>query len=34
MKVPSEQLSSVLGVRDVTFIRQGQSLAVVDHNLR
>jgi hypothetical protein len=30
MKVPSEQLRSVLGVRDVTFIQQGQSLAVID----
>ena len=33
MKVPAEQLGSVLGIRDVTFIQQGQSLAVVDEPL-
>jgi 3',5'-cyclic-AMP phosphodiesterase len=33
MKVPAEQLRSVLGVREVTFIQQGQSLAVIDKPL-
>jgi hypothetical protein len=33
MKVPAEQLQSVLGIRDVTFIQQGQSLAVIDKPL-
>jgi 3',5'-cyclic-AMP phosphodiesterase len=33
MKVPAEQLRSVLGIRDVTFIRQAKSLAVVDKPL-
>jgi hypothetical protein len=33
MKVPAEQLRGVLGVRDVTFIQQGQSLAVIDRPL-
>ena len=30
MKVPAEQLSSVLGIRDVTFVQKSHSLAVVD----
>jgi len=30
MKVPAEQLRRVLGIRDVTFVPQRQSLAVVD----
>jgi len=33
MKVPAGQLRSVLGIRDVTFVQQGQSLAVVDKPL-
>ena len=33
MKVPAEQLSSVLGIRDVTFVQQEHSLAVVDKPL-
>ena len=33
MKVPDEQLRSVLGIRDVTFIQQTRSLAVVDRPL-
>ena len=33
MKVPAEQLRSVLGIRDVTFVPQRQSLAVVDRPL-
>jgi len=30
MKVPAGQLRSVLGIRDVSFVQQGRSLAVVD----
>ena len=33
LKVPAEQLRSVLGIRDVTFVPQRQSLAVVDRPL-
>jgi Icc protein len=33
MKVPAEQLRSVLGIRDVSFIQQKHSLAVVDKPL-
>ena len=33
MKVLAGQLRSVLGIRDVTFVQQGQSLAVVDKPL-
>jgi Icc protein len=33
MKVPAEQLRSVLGITDVNFVRGKQALAVVDSNL-
>ncbi len=33
MKVPAEQLSGVLGIREVTYIQQKHSLAVVDKSL-
>jgi Icc protein len=33
MKVPAEQLRSVLGITDVNFIRGKHALAVVDSNL-
>ena len=33
MKVPAEQLRSLLGITDVNYVRRNQSLAVVDTNL-
>ncbi len=33
MKVPAEQLQSVLGIRNVTFVQQTHSLAVIDEPL-
>jgi hypothetical protein len=33
MKVPAEQLRSVLGVTSVSFVRGQKALAVVDSNL-
>jgi hypothetical protein len=33
MKVPAEQLRSLLGITDVNFVRGQQALAVVDSSL-
>jgi hypothetical protein len=33
MKVPAEQLRSLLGITDVNFVRGRQALAVVDSSL-
>jgi len=33
MKVPAEQLQSVLGITDVNYVQGQQALAVVDSNL-
>jgi hypothetical protein len=33
MKVPAEQLKSVLGITDVNFLKRNHSLAVVDSTL-
>jgi hypothetical protein len=33
MKVPAEQLRSVLGITDVNYVQGQQALAVVDSNL-
>jgi len=33
MKVPAEQLRSVLGITDVTYVQGQQALAVVDSTL-
>jgi Icc protein len=33
MKVPAEQLKSILGITDVTYVRGKHALAVVDSSL-